>query len=122
MGPATLTIAAEGYEDLEEVVTIAADSEARHESTLSPVEDTSEGSQLRGTVRSFSGKGVRAQITVKPLGEKLRTDAEGYFQLDVPPGVYTVKIQAKGYKAQKRKVTVEENGVSIINVDLRRAR
>lgn len=123
VGSGTLVVTAEGYEPLEEAVTIPEVGAGLHQSTLVSAETTSAaGSQLRGLVRAFNGQGLRAQITILPLGEKLKTDAEGYFQLDVPPGVYTVKIQAKGFKAQNRKVTVEENGVSIINVDLRQVR
>ena len=121
VGSVTLFIKGEGYEDLEQAVTIEPEVFEPHQSTLA-LSDEPVGSQLRGLVRAFNGKGVRAQIIVQPLGEKLKTDFEGHFELDVPPGTYKVTIKAKGYKTQKRKVTVEPNGVSIINVDLRYAR
>ena len=39
----------------------------------------------------------------------------------VAPGEYTVLLSAPGYERQRRPVRVEQNGVTILNVDLRRA-
>ena len=38
--------------------------------------------------------------------------------VDVPPGAYEVQIVAAGYETQKRRVQVEENGVTLLNIDL----
>lgn len=78
--------------------------------------------QLRGLIRSFKGQGLRATVVVAPLGSEAKTDADGAFALDVPPGVYQVEIAALGYRPQRREVRIEENGVTILNADLRRAR
>jgi len=43
----------------------------------------------------------------------------GRFEVDVPPGRYRVTISASGYQTQQRTVDVEENGVTVLNVDLR---
>jgi len=50
-----------------------------------------------------------------------KTDAEGFFQIDVPPGEYEVVIEAPGYVAQRRKAQVERQGVVIVNADLRKS-
>jgi hypothetical protein len=39
----------------------------------------------------------------------------------LPPGVYQVEIACDGYLTQRRKVTVQENGVTVLNVELHEA-
>ena len=56
-----------------------------------------------------------------PPPTRPRTEG-GRFQVDVPPGRYRVTISAPGYQVQQRKVEVEENGVTVLNVDLRSER
>jgi hypothetical protein len=74
--------------------------------------------QVRGHVRSFSGEPLRATIRVKPRDLKASTDEQGYFELDVPPGKYTVHLRSNGYASQDRRVVVEPNGVTVLNVEL----
>ena len=74
--------------------------------------------QIRGNVRSFAGEALNATVTVYPSDLKASTDAEGAFSLDVPPGKYTVRIRAHGYKSQNRNVVVSENGVTVLNAEL----
>jgi hypothetical protein len=78
--------------------------------------------QVRGLVRAYDGKAVSAKISVEPGGQQTHTDAQGFFQLDVPPGKYEVIIEAKGYAPQRRSVEVEKDGVLILNADLARGR
>lgn len=78
--------------------------------------------QLRGLIRSWKGQGLRATIRVEPLGVEAQTDEEGAFALDVPPGAYQVQIVTKGFRTQTRDVRIEENGVTVLNADLRRER
>jgi hypothetical protein len=70
-------------------------------------------------VRSFNGKPLPATIKVEPLGLEAKTDADGTFQIDVPPGSYEVIVVSPGFAGQRRPVQVEENGVTILNADLR---
>ena len=77
--------------------------------------------QIRGLIRSFEGKGLAAHIRVEPLGTELATDAAGTFSVDVPPGRYDVVIEASGHGRQTRRIEVADDGVVIINADLRRA-
>lgn len=74
--------------------------------------------QLRGIIRAFSGKPLQATIHVRALDRAAHADASGYFEIDVPPGEYDVDIEHAGYRAQKRKLTVENNGVTLLNVEL----
>jgi hypothetical protein len=90
--------------------------------------------QIRGLVRSLRGAPVAADISIESgtddassgsgaAREPARRRAEsGRFEVDVPPGRYRVTISASGYQTQQRKVDVEENGVTVLNVDLRSER
>jgi hypothetical protein len=88
--------------------------------------------QIRGLVRSLRGTAVAAQISIEaeqaegaeaapPEKQDLRAE-DGRFEVDVAPGRYRVTIAAPGYKSQTREVDVEENGVTVLNVDLRAER
>ena len=77
--------------------------------------------QIRGRVRSLRGKALRAQIEVLPLGQKMESDATGAFVIDVPPGRYNVVVRAEGHETQERPAEVEQNGVTILVIDLRRS-
>ena len=46
---------------------------------------------------------------------------QGRFEVDVTPGMHEVRISARGYMTQVRRVQVEENGVTLLNIDLKRA-
>ena len=63
---------------------------------------------------------LSAQLTVAPLGTASDSDERGEFTIDLPPGEYEVSIEASGYRAQKRRVKIEQDGVTILNVDLGR--
>ena len=76
--------------------------------------------QLLGTVRSWNGKPLKATLIVAPGGVKAQSDEHGEFTLDLPPGDYEVTIEADGVKPQTRKVKIEQNGVTILNVDMRK--
>lgn len=61
-------------------------------------------------------------MTVEPGGRSTRVGEHGEFEVEVPPGSYTVIIEAAGHESQRRTVTVEQLGVVVLNVDLRRSR
>jgi hypothetical protein len=88
--------------------------------------------QLRGLVRSLKGTAVAADVRVEPDGSgpaaapaggasSLRTEG-GRFEIDVLPGRYRVTISAPGFQTQARRIDVEENGVTLLDVDLRSER
>ncbi len=104
------------------------------------LERTAPRGQLRGLVRALKGGTVAAEVRVErddggaaaspneasgaPAGEAaMAVRAEnGRFEMDVAPGRYVLTISAPGYETQKRRVEVEPNGVTLLNVDLRSAR
>ena len=77
--------------------------------------------QLRGLVRSLAGIPLDATIWIEPTRQELRA-SQGRFETDVAPGSYKLLISMPGYITQKRAVLVEDNGVTVLNVDLTEAR
>ncbi len=78
--------------------------------------------QIRVQVSDFAGKPLAASVEIKPLGKLLKGDASGTFEVDVPPGDYRVVVRARGHRTQVRKARVEEKGVTVLVVNLRRKR
>ena len=112
-----ITIHAEGYVETTQPLEIGEGDVVTPRVALS--RDLPSG-QLRGVVQSFTGETVSATVRVEPLGQEVTVAEDGSFELDVPPGDYEVVITAPGYHDQRRPVTVEQQGVTILNVDLRR--
>ena len=90
------------------------------------------GGQIRCYIRSLRGRTVEAEVEVREVGHEAgNADAsapqalharDGRFELDVVPGSYEVRVSAPGYESQRRRIQVEQNGVTLLNVDLRGAR
>jgi hypothetical protein len=76
------------------------------------------GAQLRGLVRAYSGAGLKASVRVEPGGHEAVCDDSGEFEINLPPGTYEVIISAEGYSEQRRKLSVGEEGVTVLNADL----
>jgi hypothetical protein len=76
--------------------------------------------QIRGTVMSFDGKPLAAQIRIQPGDRVLTADAQGAFQIDVPPGDYEVTVEMPGFAGSRRRVKVEQRGVTLLPIDLQR--
>jgi hypothetical protein len=108
-----------------------------------PEEPQTPKGQIRGLVRSLKGTAVAAEVTIEPeapapgaaaadagpappegsaKGNVTPRADGGRFKVDVAPGRYRVTISAPGFQSQKRTIDVEENGVTLLNVDLRSER
>ncbi|MFK8001728.1 MAG: collagen binding domain-containing protein [Polyangiales bacterium] len=101
----------EGYAPLE---ANAADSAALTLTALPPT------GALRGLVRDFRGRALQA--TVRVGEEEVQADQDGVFEIELDAGTHAVSIEANGFATQNRNVEVEEGGVTVINVDMRRGR
>ena len=75
---------------------------------------------LRGLVRDFSGAPLSARISVGEM--QTQTDEEGRFELELSPGSHEVTLEADGFQPQTRTVRVDDNGVTVLNVELRPSR
>jgi hypothetical protein len=80
-----------------------------------------EHTQLRGLVRSFAGRPLAAKVRVSSADESVTADKDGRFVLELRPGNYEVDIECDGYLTQRRRVSVQENGVTLLNVELHAA-
>ncbi len=118
LGEATVAATAEGFRPRSAPVTVAAPS-ATVRVLLEP--DLPPG-QIRGLVRTLAGKPIAsATVRVEPLGTEITAGADGGFRVDVPPGEYSVVVGAPGYESQTRRLRVDQDGVTVINVELRRS-
>ncbi len=75
---------------------------------------------IQGNIRGFDGTALQATVTVYPINLKATTDAEGSFELNLKAGRYTVRLRAFGHASQNRTVIVNENGVTVLNAELRK--
>ncbi len=116
VGRATIAVSADGFENAEMSIDVAKSGTTE----VVQLERLLPPGQLRGQVRSFRGDGLKARLTVSPGEHGIETDVEGGFELDLPPGDYQVTIRVPGFKPQERQIHIDENGVTILNVDLRR--
>jgi hypothetical protein len=114
-GRAHLRVRAEGFQPIERDIDVRVGASVHVDVK---VEQALPAGQVRGLVRSFRGKPLAASIRLEPGSSETRTDAEGFFQLDVPPGEYEVVIESPGYQPQRRKARVDQQGVVIVNADL----
>ncbi len=114
---ATLTVSAEGYRESTEALDLSAGGTVT--SNVSLERDLPSG-QLRGVIQSFRGQPIAATIQVTPGDHEITAGEDGSFELDLEPGDYEVVISAPGYANQTRPVQIEQEGVTILNVDLRR--
>ena len=109
---------APGYQSASQTITVANQDLPKIILTLAP--DLLRG-QIRGLVRSLAGIGLDAQVRVEPPGQIVNVD-QGRFEVDVAPGTYEVTVEVRGYQTQRRRVQVEPDGVTLLNVDLQAKR
>jgi len=119
VGEATVKVEVEGFETVEKKVQV---SEGKTESVAFTLVAALPAGQLRGLVRSFSGQPLVAKILVVETGAETTTGPDGKFEIDVPPGRYTIAIRAEGHLGQRRNVRVENRGVTILNADLKESK
>jgi hypothetical protein len=117
-GGVTVEVEADGTTGAKEPATLIAGTKIALEISL---QRRLPAGQLRGQVQSMAGIALDATIRIEPTGRELRA-SKGRFETDVAPGSYKVLISMPGYITQKRSIEVEENGVTVLNVDLKGAR
>lgn len=116
LGSVTVTVKAEGFEETTQTVDLKegiADLDVALEAILPP-------GQLRGVVLSFRGKPLKATLTIMPVNKTVETGDDGSFELDLPPGDYDVTVVVPGYPEQIKQIHIDDGGVTIMNVDLKK--
>jgi hypothetical protein len=118
LGEAKIAAALDGKKPGAASTTLAAGDNAAPPITLEP---TLPDGQVRGIIRAFrTGKPVvGATVSVEPGGAKATVGADGTFVINVAPGQYKLTVSAPGLTSQSLDVTVDPDGVSIKNIDLR---
>jgi hypothetical protein len=110
-----LALSAKGFQQGEEIVSVAPEAEARVELRLVRSQAPA---VVRGTVRGRSAKPLAATIRLVEAKLSTRADAHGEFRVVVPGGRYRVVISAPGYRTQTKKLEVEFGDQAIFNVDM----
>jgi hypothetical protein len=116
-GLVKLRLSARGWVGGEEVVSVPAEGEASAEMTLRASEAPPRAAVV-GLVRTENGTPVAATVRVVELGLTVRADAKGAFRMEIPPGRYTLTIEASGFVAQRKSIQVGGGEENIYNVDL----
>jgi len=79
---------------------------------------------LNGTIAGFVYDAVTQQpiqgavVTAVEANASAVTDANGWFQISVEPGTYTVVANATGYYPAEQQVSVDENETVVVNFQL----
>ncbi|MET0390826.1 MAG: carboxypeptidase regulatory-like domain-containing protein [Polyangiales bacterium] len=79
---------------------------------------------LRGLIRSFDSTPLKATVIIRNARGKtvqnLESGDDGQIELELPPGRYSVTIEAAGHRRLTRDVQIKVNGVSVLNADMRK--
>ena len=75
-------------------------------------------SLIAGVVRSTAGAPLAARVRLLELGLELPVSTTGAFRVEVPPGLYTLIIEAPGFIEQRKQVQAGSAEQRIYNVDL----
>ena len=119
IGGAHYRVTAEGHDVFEGTLEVTAGPSAEVGATMA--RSLPQG-ELRGVIQASNGRPLAARIVIRPIGRELTADAEGSFAIEVPPGEYDVVVSAPGHREQTRHVSVSEQGVVVLNVQLRPSR
>ncbi|QSW84759.1 carboxypeptidase regulatory-like domain-containing protein [Natrinema longum] len=114
-GNHTVTISAEGYQNVSEVVTVEADETNTVDVTLEKLEPTV--GTLAGTVTDADGEAI-ANATVTVGDEQTTTADDGSYALELEEGDYTLEITADGYENATANVTVEADSTVTVDISL----
>jgi hypothetical protein len=112
----SVDVTADGFVETTRTITLSASTSPLEVSLAKALPS----GQVRGLVRDFGGKPLAAGVRIEPLGLDVPVAPDGTFQANVVPGSYNVVIHADGYADQKRRVVVERDGVTMLNVELRK--
>jgi hypothetical protein len=108
-----------GHVASEEVVSVPPDGEARVALTMRPTVAPALAA-LIAFVRDDNGVPVSAHVKILERSLAADADDRGQVRFDVPPGRYTVVIEAPGFLTQRKAVRTVPGEQSIYDIDLQR--
>jgi hypothetical protein len=113
-GSYTVTATATGYGTLTQTVTVGAGAAVTQNFALSPTPGS-----IVGTVTSATTTLAVSAATITTSGGSTTTNASGQYTIsNVPPGSYTLSVNAAGYQSQSKTVTVNPGAATSQNVAL----
>lgn len=115
VGPAELVVRAERLQDWRQRIEVTEGEAVQVRVEMIPAASSG---QIRGLVRGFDAKGLRAHVQIEPGAHSVQSDADGSFRIDVPPGSYSVEVSVAGYRTQKSTARVGKDGVIVLNIDM----
>jgi hypothetical protein len=120
-GQGTLRVEAPGYEALDKPLSLEVG--ARQELDLTLDTTARQGKAIiRGTVRSAHGRKLKATLAIPEANLRGQVQRNGAFAFEVPPGRYTLKVSARGYRTQSKSFELGGGEESIFSIELRRKR
>ena len=120
-GAGSLQIEAAGFQPFEKPLTIVAGQSPALDLTLD-ADGARDRARIRGNVATAGGRRVRAILLVPETGARVKPGRKGRFELELPPGSYTLEVRARGYVTQRKTVELTGGEESIFAIELHRAR
>jgi hypothetical protein len=77
---------------------------------------------ITGLVRSDRGTPVPARVRIVELGLERQADANGGFRFDLPPGRYSLTVEAPGFVGQRRIIEAGNTEQQIYDIELKTER
>jgi hypothetical protein len=124
-GPIALRLGGAGWLATREIVAFPAQGEAQAEVLVTRDRATPglpASAVIAGLVRSEHGTPIAARVRIDELGIDRATDANGGFHLDLPPGSYTLTIEAEGFVSQRKVITAGRGEQKIYDLELQTER
>lgn len=88
-------------------------------SVISPLNAQASGRLIGKVLDSDSGDALNmTAVIIRPIGKGLRTDFDGKFSIELPPGDYKVEFRYSGYDTVVRDVTIGSGKTVNVNVTL----
>jgi hypothetical protein len=120
-GPIELRADRPGWEPTREILAFPAVGEARAGVFVTRARSAGApaSAAVAGLVRADSGVPVAATVAIVELGLERQADADGAFRFDLPPGRYTLTVDAPGFVAQRKPLEIGRTEQQIFDIELK---
>lgn len=116
-GPVRVHVEVPGYAQVEEVAQVPPEGDARLSLSLEPV-GRGTPAIIRGLIRARTGGALNATVRVQGQTEPVTLDAEGRFEISLPPGSYTLTVTAPGFVAQAKRFDLSAGEQAVFHCEL----